>query len=102
MLHLRGRATGARLVTEKVEPETLAYTLVEHVADQVGEDALDAHLVRVVAEVFAIQPGVLSHVIDKWFTDLKEEVVRREDPRHARAVVGLIEAIEEHWRNERG
>ena len=86
-------------MTEKLEPETLAFTLVEHIADQVGEDALDAHLIRVIAEVFAIQPSVLSHVVEKWFIDLKEEVVRREDPRHARAVVGLIAAIEDEWRN---
>ena len=86
-------------MTEKVEPETLAYTLVEHVADTVGEDALDAYLVRVVAEVFAIQPGVLNRVMEKWFIDLKEEIASREDPRHARAVVGLIAAIEDEWRN---
>jgi hypothetical protein len=33
--------------------------------------------------------------------ELKEEIARREDARYARAAVGLIEQIEQDWRNER-
>ncbi len=84
---------------ERVDPETLAYTLVEHAADVCGEDAANAYLVRVISEVFAIAPGVLAHVVDKLMGDLKEEIAQREDPRFSRATIALIETIEDEWRN---
>jgi hypothetical protein len=81
---------------ERIDPETLAYTLVEHAADVCGEDAADAYLVRIVAEVLAIAPGVLGHVVDKWFTDLAEELGRRGEQDAVRAVT----EVQTHWEQE--
>lgn len=83
-------------MAERMDPEVLAYTLAEHAADLSGEDAADAYLIRVVAEVFGIAPGVLGHVADKWFTDLTEELSRRDEGDAVRAVM----EVQDHWNQE--
>jgi hypothetical protein len=84
-----------------MDARDLARPLVGYVTALFGEEAVQDALVRLVAEVLELEPGVRERFVDALMTDLKEEVARREDPRHARAVVGLIEEIEERWRNER-
>lgn len=81
-------------------PESLAAALVSHARDHEREP--ERFLRRVVAEVLGLEPAVRQRFSDLLLADLKEEIARREDPRHARAVVGLIEEIEEHWKGERG
>lgn len=46
-------------------------------------------------------PTVKEHFSDMLLLELKEEIARREDAQYARAAVGLIEQIEQDWRNER-
>jgi len=85
-----------------MDPRALARPLVGYVAGLFGEEAAQDALVRLIDEVFELEPGVQQHFADTLLADLKEEVARRDDPRHARAVVGLIEEIENHWKGERG
>jgi hypothetical protein len=82
-----------------LDPETLAYTLVEHAQDTDPEP--EAFLIRVVAELLGIEPGVRTRFVELLMTDLKEEIARREDARYAHATIALIENIEQDWRNER-
>ncbi len=75
-------------------PESLAYTLVEH-ASEVSDEP-QKYLTRVVAELFGIQPGVLGHVVDKWFVDLTEELTRRGQEDAVRAVL----EVQARWEQE--
>lgn len=80
-------------------PDILAYQLSEAVADQEGDAAQD-YLTRFFDELFQLEPGLRSHFSDLLIAELKEEVVRREDSRHSRAVVALVEEIEADWGRE--
>jgi hypothetical protein len=68
----------------------LAYQMSEAVADQEG-DAAQEYLQRFLNELFQLEPGLRSYFSDLLLGELKEEVVRREDPKHSRAVVALVE-----------
>ena len=85
---------------ELPDADILAYQLSEAVADQEG-DAAQEYLVRFLDELLTLEPGLRSHFSDLLLGELKAEVVRREDSRHSRAVVALIEEIERDWENER-
>ena len=84
---------------ELPDAETLAYTMSEAVADQEG-DAAQEYLQRFLDELFQLEPGLRSYFSDLLLGELKEEVVRREDPKHSRAVVALVEDIEAAWEKE--
>jgi hypothetical protein len=75
---------------ELPDAETLAYQMSEAVADQ-EEDAAQEYLQRFLDELFQLEPGLRSYFSDLLLGELKEEVVRREDPKHSRAVVALVE-----------
>ena len=97
----RNRRTSIVAMTDpNPTPESLAAALVSHARDNEGEP--ERFLRMVVAEVLGLEPAVRQRFSDLLLTDLKEEIARREDPRHARAVVGLIEEIEDHWKGEPG
>jgi hypothetical protein len=83
-------------VAEQTPPETLAITLIEHAYDT--QPKPQEYLIRVVAELFAAEPGVLAHISGKWFTDLAEELGRCGQEDAMRAVL----QVENQWRNERG
>ncbi len=85
---------------ERQDAGTFAYTLVEHIADVEGDENAQAYLVEMVEEIMLLDPGVREHLSDLLLTELKEEIARCEDSRHSRAVVGLIEQIENDWRNQ--
>lgn len=85
---------------ELPDAETLAYQLSEAAADQEGDDKAQAYLVEVVDEVMLLEPGVREHFSDLLLGELVEEIARREDPRHSHAVIELIKAIEQDWRNQ--
>ena len=85
---------------ERQDAGTFAYALVEHVADQEGDDAAQAYLIEVVEEVMLLDPGVREHFSDALLTELKEKVARREDSHHAHATVELISQIEQDWRQQ--
>ncbi|MDP9476633.1 MAG: hypothetical protein M3R38_13270 [Actinomycetota bacterium] len=84
---------------ERQDAATFAYTLVEHLADEHGDGA-QAYLIGVVDEVMILEPAVREHFADALLGELKEEVARKEDPKHSRAVVALIEDIEKEWRQQ--
>ena len=75
---------------ELPDAETLAYQMSEAVADQEGDTAQE-YLQRFLDELFQLEPGLRSYFSDLLLGELKEEVVRREDPKHSRAVVALVE-----------
>ncbi len=80
-----------------VDPEMLAYTCSEHVHDTEPEP--EEYLERFVDELFVLEPGLKERFSDQLLTELKEEILRREDNRHVHAVITLIETIEQDWRN---
>jgi hypothetical protein len=84
---------------ERIQPETFAYQLVEHVADHVGEDGSDAYLATTVREVLELAPAAKDAIVADLLTELKEEIAGREDSRYSRATIALVEAIENEWRN---
>lgn len=76
-------------------PESLAYGLFAH-ADEVANEDAQAFLIAVVREIFVVNPGVLEHIMDKWFVDLTEELSRRDQEVAMRAVL----AVQDHWNQE--
>jgi hypothetical protein len=81
-------------MSERLRPETVAVTLAQHAHDTEPEP--QAYLARVVDELFSAEPGVLDHIVDKWFSDLLEELGRRGQQ-------GAVEAAIEvwnHWNQE--
>ena len=59
----------------------------------------DAYLAGVVREVLELAPAAKDAIVADLFTELKEEIAGREDPRYSRATIALVEAIENEWRN---
>lgn len=84
---------------ELPDAETLAYQMSEAVTDQEGEAAQE-YLVRFMDELFQLEPGLRSHFSDLLLGELKEEVARQENSRHAHATVALIEEIEHSWKEQ--
>jgi hypothetical protein len=62
-----------------------------------SENEVHYFLVGYVDAIFEHAPGVRQHFCDLLLEELCEEVARREDPRHARATVQLIEDIRTDW-----
>ena len=85
---------------ERQDAGIFAYALVEHVADQEGDAAAQAYLIEVIEEVMQLCPAVREHFSDLLLGELVEEIARREDSRHSHAVIELIKAIEQDWRND--
>jgi hypothetical protein len=83
---------------ERQDPEMLAYTFSEHVADTEPEPG--DYVRRFVDELFELEPGLKEHFTDLVLGELCEEVARREDSRHAHATVALIQNIAEDWRRD--
>ena len=83
---------------ERVDPEVMAYTFSEHVADTEPEP--EEYLERFLEELLTLEPGLKERFVDTVLVELCEEVARREDSRHSRAVVGLIREIASDWSND--
>ena len=81
------------------DPATDAYRYSEAVADELGEEAVQAYFERLGDERFGLHPGLRERFADTLLTKLKEEITRREDPQHAHAAIELISQIEKDWRN---
>ncbi len=96
------RASRAPLMAafDFTDPAVDAYCYAEAVADGLGDDAVDAYFCGLVDELFVLVPGLRKHFADALLGELKEEVARKEDPKHSRAVVALIEDIENEWRQQ--
>ncbi|MDP9477978.1 MAG: hypothetical protein M3R38_20235 [Actinomycetota bacterium] len=74
-----------------MDPETFAYTLTEHLADEHGGDA-EEYLFRVVAEVFELEPSIRQRFTSSVLEDFTEEAAAL-----GHDVVGAVEAVEEKW-----
>lgn len=85
---------------ELPDAETLAYTMSEAVADQEGDEHAQEYLRRFLDELFQLEPGLREYFSDHLIGELKEQIVEREDPKHSRAVVALVECIEAEWQRE--
>ena len=83
---------------ERVDPETMALTFSEHVADTEADP--DGYLAAFAEELLTLEPALRQHLSDLLLTDLKEEIVRRDDSKYSHATVRLIEDIEQDWRND--
>lgn len=84
------------------EADILAYQMSEAAADQEGdEERAQAYLREFLDELMTLEPAVRQHFTDVVIGELKEEITRREDSRHAHAAVTLIEEIARSWK-ERG
>lgn len=69
-------------------------------ADALAE-VLDAEdLERLVDALLEAAPGLRERFSDTMLTELKEELIRREDAKHVHATITLIEQIEADWKNE--
>lgn len=80
-------------------PDILAYTMSEAVADQEGDTAQE-YLIAFMDELLTLEPGLREHFSDTLLTELKEELIQREDAKLVHATVTLIESIEQDWRNQ--
>lgn len=69
-----------------MDPESFAYALAEHIADEQAPEDPDSYLVRVVWEVFELHPAVRERVLGDAIADLVEELHRQGDKDAARAV----------------
>ncbi|MGI8859103.1 MAG: hypothetical protein ACR2HO_02965 [Rubrobacteraceae bacterium] len=79
---------------------TDAYAYTEAVADRLGEEeVVEDYFKTLVEELMALCPAVRGHFVETFLGELKEEVARREDPKHSHATVELITRIENDWRN---
>jgi hypothetical protein len=84
-------------VAEQTPPETLAITLIEHAYHT--QPKPEEYLIRVVAELFAAEPGVLTHISRKLVTDLAEEAARIA-PDRADDVIALIDQVQQMWEQQ--
>ncbi len=84
---------------EQIDAGAFAYQLAEHLADAMGGEHADAYLAEVVGELMLLCPGIKDRFSDGLLGELKEEIARREDPKHSHATITLIENIEDEWRN---
>lgn len=85
---------------ERQDAGVFAYGLMEYVADTEGDERAQGYLIEVVEEIMLLDPGVKEHVVETLLGELKEEIARREDPKHSHATIRLIEDIEQGWRND--
>ncbi len=93
-------ASSGHPADERVDPDTFAYQLFEHLADVHGDAEADLYLARVVAELFELSPIVREHVSDLILADLTEELYR-----HGRAgkdAARMAGVVQRHWQGERG
>ena len=74
-----------------MDPETFAFTLVQHLMDEHGGDS-EEYLFRVLAEVFELEPGVRARFTSSVLEDFTEEAAAL-----GHDVVGAVEAVEEKW-----
>ncbi len=93
-----GEASGRHRADERVDPETFALQLAEHVADLHGDDRVDLYLARVVAELFETSPGLREHISDLLLTDLTEELCRRGDA--GREAARAVAEVQRNWAND--
>ena len=83
---------------ERVDPEMMAYTFSEHVADQEG-DAAQEYLIAFLDELLTLEPGVRQHFSDALLGELKEEI-RQDQGTLSGFPVACIETVERRWEEQ--
>lgn len=79
-------------------PERLVVSFVLDAAHFVEEERYQEFLVRVVDELFQLEPGVREHFSDELIGELKEEI-SRDDTEFSAACRNAIMEVEQRWRN---
>jgi hypothetical protein len=74
-------------MTERIRPETVAITLIQHASDTEPEP--ETYLARVVAELLEAEPGVSGHLWDAYFVELTEALSGRGEEAAMRAVLDV-------------
>jgi hypothetical protein len=82
------------VMTERIRPETIALTLIQHARD--AEPEPQSYLARVVGELLEAESAVRTHVTDLFFVELAEELSRRGEADAVRAVL----EVQSHWDQE--
>lgn len=88
------RVLGGVGMVERLRPETVAVTLVQHARDTEPEP--QTYLARVVAELFSAEPRVRTHISDLFFADLTDELSKRGEAEAVRAVL----EVQNDWDQE--
>jgi len=74
-------------MTERIRPESVAATLIEHARDTEPEP--ETYLARVVAELLEAESTVREHISDFYFVELTEELSRRGEEGAMQAVLDV-------------
>ena len=74
-------------MSERLSPETVAVTLLQHAHDTEPEP--QTYLARVVAELLEAESGVRQHISDLWFVELVEALARRGEESAVRVVLDV-------------
>jgi hypothetical protein len=82
------------VMTERIRPETIALTLIQHARDSEREP--ETYLARVVAELLEAEPVVRQPVSDYFFVELVEALGGRGEAEAVRAVL----EVQIHWDKE--
>jgi hypothetical protein len=72
-------------MSERLSPETVAVTLVQHAL--ASEPEPRTYLARVVDELFSAEPDVREHISDLFFVELTEDLSGRGEEDAVRAVL---------------
>ena len=84
---------------ERQDPETMAYTFYEYVADTEPEPG--DYVRRFVDELFELEPGLREHFSDMLMTELKEDIARKtDDGGFGGTAIELVEEIQADWRRD--
>jgi hypothetical protein len=81
-------------MTERIRPETVALTLVQHALATEPEPG--TYLARVVSEILEAESGVRLHVTDLFFVELTEQLARLGKAEAVRAVL----EVQSRWDQE--
>jgi len=81
-------------MTERIRPETVALTLIQHARD--SEPEPETYLARVVAELLEAESAVCQHVADLFFVELTEQLSGQGEEDAVRAVL----EVQSHWDQE--
>jgi len=82
------------VMTERIRPETVALTLIQHARD--SEPEPETYLARVVAELLETESAVCQHVADLFFVELTEQLSGQGEEDAVRAVL----EVQSHWDQE--
>jgi hypothetical protein len=90
----------ASVLSGRIATDREAEDSVVEAARALVEVLVSEHVERLVDALLQAAPGLRERFSDMWLTELKEEIVQREDAKHVYATITLVEEIEQCWRQE--